>query len=213
MMKFKRAAAAALACVMALSLLTACSDADINNFFSGVSSTVTSTASGVVTMIGETAKSAVDKVYTDTTEGLNASASQNLDSYRQQILDLVNAARRKEGLSELTMTNTQLSEAAQTRAKEIALKYYPAHYRPDGTKCFTVLGEVGLTAKTDYQYAGENIASGWVSPVLVMQAWMNSPGHRANILNPNYTQIGIGYYFDINSPSGATFYWTQMFLG
>lgn len=115
-----------------------------------------------------------------------------------QVLSLVNAERAKYGLSALTYDST-LGRAADIRAIEIKSLF--SHTRPDGRSCFTVLDEVGYS----YRKAGENIAYGQRSAEEVMTAWMNSEGHRANILG-DYTYIGIGVY-----ESGGTIYWSQFF--
>lgn len=117
-----------------------------------------------------------------------------------QVLSLVNSERAKYGLSALTYDST-LAKAADIRAVEIKSLF--SHTRPDGSSCFTVLDEVGYS----YRTAGENIAYGQQSAQEVMTAWMNSEGHRANILG-DYTYIGIGVY-----ENGGTIYWSQMFGG
>ena len=120
-------------------------------------------------------------------------------SYAAQVLRLVNAERARYGLSPLTY-DVSLGRAADIRAVEIKKLF--SHTRPNGTSCFTVLDEIGYS----YRGAGENIAYGQRSPEEVMTAWMNSEGHRANILGENYTHIGIGVY-----ESGGVIYWSQMF--
>ena len=121
-------------------------------------------------------------------------------SYAEQVVKLVNEERAKAGLSELTM-DTNLTAAANTRAKEI--KEVFSHTRPDGSSFSTVLKEHGVT----YRGSGENIAWGQKTPKQVMNGWMNSDGHRANILNKNFKNIGIGYYQDEN----GTNHWVQLF--
>lgn len=113
---------------------------------------------------------------------------------------LVNAARRDAGLSELEL-DADLCAAAQARAQEIAQSF--SHTRPDGSSCFTILEEFGIS----YRAAGENIAMGQRTPGEVMDGWMNSSGHRANILNGTFTSIGVGYYVD---GAGAA-HWVQIF--
>ena len=120
-------------------------------------------------------------------------------SYAAQVVSLVNAERAKHGLSALTM-DSSVTAAAQVRAGELYRSF--SHTRPDGRSCFTALREAGAS----YSGAGENIAYGQRSPEAVMQAWMNSSGHRANILSNKYTKIGVGY----TVKNGVT-YWTQMF--
>jgi hypothetical protein len=115
-----------------------------------------------------------------------------------QVLDLVNQERAAEGLSALIM-DADLQQDAMKRAEEIAI--YFSHTRPNGTQCFTA-----LTAPW-YWSAGENIAAGQTSASAVMTSWMNSPGHRANILDEEFGAIGIGCF----SHEGQLF-WVQMFL-
>lgn len=131
--------------------------------------------------------------------------SPNTVAYRNEVLRLINIERAKEGLIELTMASVNLTAAAQRRANELAVKYDPNHLRPDGRKCFTVLPEYNVK----YTCAGENIAGGQSSPVEVVNDWMNSPGHRANILNPNFHKIGIGYFY--NAKAAYSHFWVQMF--
>lgn len=119
-------------------------------------------------------------------------------SLAMQVFSLVNSERAKYGLSPLTY-DTTLSRAANIRAVEIKSLF--SHTRPNGQSCFTVLDEVGYS----YRSAGENIAYGQRSAKEVMDAWMNSEGHRANILG-DYDYIGIGVY-----ESGGVIYWSQMF--
>ena len=120
-------------------------------------------------------------------------------SFAEQVVELVNAERAKVNLPALTMT-TRLNEAALVRAKETVQSF--SHTRPNGSSFSTVLKENGIS----FQGAGENIAWGQRTPEQVVNAWMNSEGHRANILNPRYTSIGVGYYLN-----GATPYWAQLF--
>lgn len=94
----------------------------------------------------------------------------------------------------------EAQEAGDIRVAEMKEAF--SHTRPDGTLCFTVFEEQGI----EYYSAGENIAIGFYTPESVMDAWMNSEGHRANILDPNFTHIIVGY--DEESRS-----WVQLFLG
>jgi uncharacterized protein YkwD len=112
----------------------------------------------------------------------------------------VNVERAKEGLSALT-TNSTLTSAGNVRAKEIVQSF--SHTRPNGTSPFTVFSELGIS----YQAAGENIAYGQRTPQEVVTGWMNSPGHRANIMNANFGKVGIGVY----KASNGNIYWTQLF--
>ncbi len=122
--------------------------------------------------------------------------------YKAQVVALMNQERANAGVGGISQ-NASLDAVAQIRAQEIALSF--SHTRPNGTSCFTVLGENGIA----YNYAGENIAAGYGDPASVMSGWMNSPGHRANILDGSFGQVGIGYYTDPNSGYGT--YWVQIF--
>ncbi len=126
-----------------------------------------------------------------------------MDSYAEQVLGIVNARRQEAGLAPLTMNYT-LVNAAKVRAVEITQSF--SHTRPDGRSCFTAFDEAGV----GYSGAGENIAAGQWSPDSVMNSWMNSEGHRANIMDPNFTQIGIACYYSPDSDYG--YYWVQCFI-
>lgn len=131
----------------------------------------------------------------DTQTGGNISNN----AYVNEILRLVNKERASNGLSAVSLDNA-LCSAAETRAREIVRSF--SHTRPDGRSCFTVLSDSGIS----YNGAGENIAYGQDSAQEVMTAWMNSQGHRANILNGSFTKLGVGVY-----SSGSTLYFAQIF--
>ncbi|AFA50092.1 CAP domain-containing protein [Acetobacterium woodii] len=122
--------------------------------------------------------------------------------FEAQVLALVNQERASRNLG-LVTSDPSLALAAQIRATEIIESF--SHTRPNQSSCFTVLDEVGIT----YGLAGENIAAGYFSPEAVMNGWMNSEGHRANILNPEFEKLGVGY---ADSDSGYGHYWTQIFI-
>ncbi len=124
----------------------------------------------------------------------------SVQSYAQQVVDLVNAERAKAGLSALTV-QTDVTAAANVRAREIKQQF--SHTRPNGSNFSTALQEQGVS----YRGSGENIAYGQRTPQQVMEGWMNSSGHRANILNANYKNIGVGYYQDENGIG----HWVQLF--
>ena len=121
-------------------------------------------------------------------------------AYVLRVAELVNEERAKAGLQPLTLKE-DITNAAQVRAVETEKSF--SHTRPDGRHFATALTEAGVS----YRGAGENIAWGQKTPEQVMEGWMNSAGHRANILNEKYTSIGIGYY----SSANGTNYWTQLF--
>ena len=124
---------------------------------------------------------------------------ENENDYVNEILRLVNKYRNDAGLSSVKL-DENLCKAAQIRAEETKTSF--SHTRPSGKTCFSVLSDLGIS----YMGAGENIAYGQRSPNEVMTAWMNSEGHRANILNGSFTKLGVGVY----TYSGVI-YWAQMF--
>lgn len=137
----------------------------------------------------------------DVDDVLGSEGSSSSD-YVSEVVRLVNIERTERGLSALTM-DTTLNAAAAERAKEIIVNF--AHERPDGSSCFTILQEYGVS----YRTAAENIAGGQSTPEAVVNSWMNSPGHRANILNSSLRKIGVGY------ARGGQYgtYWVQLFTG
>lgn len=118
----------------------------------------------------------------------------------QEVVKLVNAERAKAGLPALK-EDWELSRVAKYKSQDMHDKKYFDHTSPTYGTPFTMMKNFGIT----YKSAGENIAMGQRSAEEVVKAWMNSEGHRANILNKNYTYIGVGYVKDGN-------YWTQMFI-
>lgn len=137
---------------------------------------------------------------TDNNTGANDSTDPAARTYAQQVVDLVNAEREKAGLAPLTV-DADVEKAAAVRAGEIQTVF--DHTRPNGSSFYTALTAQGV----DYRSAGENIAWGQKTPEEVMTAWMNSAGHRANILNANYTHIGVG---SVKNSAGNQ-YWVQLF--
>lgn len=126
-----------------------------------------------------------------------------ISAFNQQVLDLTNAQRAKAGLSPLKY-NAALSNVATLKSQDMRDKNYFSHTSPTYGSPFAMMDKFGIS----YTYAGENIAAGYSTPQAVVTGWMNSPGHRQNILNSNYNQIGIGY------AAGGSYghYWTQMFI-
>lgn len=122
------------------------------------------------------------------------------NTYAQQVVALVNIERRKEGLSPLTI-DEKLTAAADIRSGEIQTTF--SHTRPNGSSFSTALKEAGAV----YKRSGENIAWGQKTPEEVVKAWMNSAGHRANIMNKNYSRIGVSH---VKNAAGTS-YWVQLF--
>ncbi|MEG4071156.1 CAP domain-containing protein [Microcoleus sp. Pol14C2] len=125
-----------------------------------------------------------------------------------RVLELTNLERSKLGLSPLTL-NTQLLNAAENHSQKMALQDFFSHTGKDGSSLGSRISATGYQFST----AAENIAAGYSTPEQVVSSWMNSSGHRANILNPNLKEIGIGYYFlaDDTGTENWNHYWTQVF--
>ncbi|MGZ4121778.1 MAG: CAP domain-containing protein [Tumebacillaceae bacterium] len=124
-------------------------------------------------------------------------------SFQNQVVSLTNQQRAKYGLRPLTM-NWELQRMARVKSEDMRTRNYFDHTSPSYGSPFTMMSSFGI----HYSYAGENIAAGQPSPQAVVNAWMQSPGHRANILNKNYTQIGCGVAFG----GSYSIYWTQEFI-
>lgn len=122
-------------------------------------------------------------------------------SFEREVIRLVNEQRANYGLQPLT-ENWELSRVARYKSQDMVDNRYFSHTSPTYGSPFQMIKAFGLSFRT----AGENIAYGQRTPQAVVNAWMNSSGHRANILNSSFTQIGVGYVADGN-------YWTQMFIG
>ncbi len=123
-----------------------------------------------------------------------------VSSYESEVIRLVNVERAKAGLPALK-ANWELSRVARYKSQDMADKGYFSHNSPTYGSPFDMMKKFGIS----YRSAGENIAKGQKTPAAVVNAWMNSSGHRANILNSSYTEIGVGYVKNGNI-------WTQMFI-
>lgn len=122
-----------------------------------------------------------------------------LEEYAEQVAVLVNKERSAYGLQPVKVSPI-LSKAANIRAGELKDNF--SHTRPNGTSCYTAMSELGI----QYRAAAENIAYGQKNPAIVMNAWMNSSGHRANILNAKMEYIGVGIFYQ-----NGVYYWSQFF--
>jgi len=127
--------------------------------------------------------------------------SSNL-TYEQKVVELVNIERQKAGLPALKM-DSAISNVARAKSKDMAVNNYFAHQSPTYGSAGDMLRQFGIS----WRAWGENIAAGQGTPEAVVNAWMNSSGHRANILSSNFSKIGVGY---VTSSSGRP-YWTQIF--
>ncbi|WP_446897350.1 CAP domain-containing protein [Clostridium sp. LBM24168] len=133
----------------------------------------------------------------------NSGQAPSISAEANEVIRLVNAERSKNGLAPLK-ANAELSKVASVKAQDMIDKNYFSHTSPTYGSPFDMMKKFGIS----YTAAGENIAYGQKTPAEVMNAWMNSSGHRANILNSNFTEIGVGVAKDKN----GTPYWVQMFI-
>ncbi|MBW4661024.1 MAG: CAP domain-containing protein [Drouetiella hepatica Uher 2000/2452] len=130
------------------------------------------------------------------------------NDFVQRVVDLTNAQRAQAGLPALKL-NAKLSAAAYAHSRDMALNDFFNHMGSDRSKAADRVSAQGYS----YLNVGENIAAGYATPEAVVAGWMNSPGHRANILYSKVKEIGVGFYFLAND-SGQTpyqYYWTQDF--
>lgn len=123
-----------------------------------------------------------------------------IHAFEQQVLTLTNAERAKQGLSAL-QADAKLMAAAREKSVDMQKNNYFSHTSPTFGSPFDRMKALGIS----YKAAGENIAKGQRTPEQVVQAWMDSPGHRANILNANFTHLGVGFVEN-------GYYWTQQFI-
>lgn len=139
---------------------------------------------------------------TSTTESTQPSDFSEFNkAYADEVIRLVNIEREKYGLPALAR-KADATQAAEIRSKEIKQSF--SHTRPDGTSFSTIAKDLGIS----YKSIGENIAYGYSSPESVVKGWMNSQGHRENILSASFNGIGVGCY-----ESNGVLYWTQIFIG
>ena len=129
-----------------------------------------------------------------------SSSENDIASMTADVVTIVNKERKAAGASALS-SDSELNKAAAIRAKELAQLF--SHTRPDGRDCFTIFEDCAIRVSA----AGENIAYAAPTAESVMDLWMNSPGHKSNILSDYFTKIGVGLYIDGN----GTCYWVQLF--
>lgn len=141
------------------------------------------------------------EVTPDKSTGEKQETSSELSAFEQEVVKLTNAEREKQGLAALKI-DTELSKVARAKSQDMKDNNYFDHNSPTYGSPFDMMKKFGIS----YTTAGENIAQGQQTPEEVVQAWMDSPGHRENIMNSSFTHIGVGYVESGN-------YWTQQFIG
>ncbi|TDT62284.1 spore coat assembly protein SafA/uncharacterized YkwD family protein [Fonticella tunisiensis] len=134
---------------------------------------------------------------------INIPSIDDVKALENEVIRLTNIERAKAGLPALK-ANWELSRVARYKSQDMVNKNYFSHQSPTYGSPFQMMENFGIR----FTAAGENIAYGQRSPEEVVRAWMNSPGHRANILSRSYTEIGVG----VAKKSNGTLYWTQMFI-
>ncbi|MEM1485114.1 CAP domain-containing protein [Oscillospiraceae bacterium PP1C4] len=174
------------------------------------SSSSSSSSSEAADTSSSSSSEATNTSSSSSSEAANTSSSSAADvttgSYREfqkRVVELVNEARAQNGLGALT-ENAELDKIATLKSQDMADLNYFSHTSPTYGSPFDMLSQFGIT----YRAAGENIAMGQPTPEAVMNAWMNSQGHRENILNANYDKIGVGIVKNAN----GQYIWTQTFL-
>ncbi|MEK4668117.1 CAP domain-containing protein [Niallia sp. FSL R7-0271] len=183
----------------------------LKNYYGSTSNTVNKETS---TTKAPTNTTATDNKTTTTANTANAQdttanqqkteatqTSSSVSAFEKEVVELTNAERAKQGLPALTL-DTELSKVARAKSEDMSKNNYFDHTSPTYGSPFDMMKQFGVS----YKAAGENIAKGQTTPEQVVKAWMNSEGHRANILSSNFTHIGVGYVADGN-------YWTQQFIG
>ena len=164
-------------------------------------------SAGLITVIASSnllvANASSKNIISENNTGSISKSNDDFSSYQQEVLRLVNVERTKRGLKPLTL-NTKLSNVATLKSQDMINKNYFSHTSPTYGSPFDMMKQFGIS----YTAAAENIAKGQKTPAQVVNAWMNSSGHRANILNANYTELGVG----VAKSSNGTIYWTQMFI-
>ncbi|WP_445506008.1 CAP domain-containing protein [Niallia sp. 03190] len=128
-------------------------------------------------------------------------AATEVSAFEKEVVELTNKERAKNGLPALQL-DTELSKVAKAKSQDMSTNNYFDHNSPTYGSPFDMMKKFAIS----YKAAGENIAKGQKTPEEVVQAWMNSEGHRANILSNKFTHIGVGYVENGN-------YWTQQFIG
>ena len=130
-------------------------------------------------------------------------AESGAKAFEAQVLTLCNKERARHGIKPLVM-NEALSRVAQAKSEDMRNANYFSHQSPTYGSPFDMLKKFGIP----YRTAGENIAKGQRTPDTVVDAWLRSEGHRKNILNPNFKEMGVGY-----AVGNGSAYWTQIFVG
>ena len=156
----------------------------------------------IVTIVNFTEAATVQRIVV-VNESARWNQKVNPEKFPSEVLRLVNLERAKVGAAPLKFAD-DLAASALVRARELPLKF--SHTRPNGSSCFTAMPQTA-----GQHILGENLAGGQITPKQVVQAWMDSKSHRDNILNKEFKEIGIAYYYKANTK--YKHYWVQHFRG
>lgn len=138
----------------------------------------------------------------------NGAQDTNAASFATEVIRLVNVERANVSLGALT-SQSQLTQAAQTHSIDMGCNFFMSHTGSDGSSPLDRIVRFGYV----YSWWGENVAAGYSTPATVVTAWMNSQPHRENILNPNFTEIGIGYVYNSRDTTLMYYHYWTMTLG
>ncbi|WP_242048849.1 CAP domain-containing protein [Planktothrix sp. FACHB-1365] len=183
----------------------------LNDAYNGKQYTFTPTISGeywVYAGYAEKQDTASFNISWTTNNNGGGTTNNDANSFEQRVFELTNQERLNAGLLPLTY-NYQLEAAAETHSQNMALQDFYAHNGVDGTTPWDRITATGY----NFSWAAENIYASPTTPEAAVEGWMNSPLHRANILDPNLTEIGVGYYYLANDTGNVNWnhYWTQNF--
>jgi uncharacterized protein YkwD len=191
--------------LLLLSLLVAFSSVQYTNAEEiGITSSTSITEQNIETL----AAPGTYRAHLPLVTGGSAPTSQNASTEAQEILSLTNAERAAAGCPAVTL-NTKLSSAAQGHAGDMVQNDFFAHVGSDGATTGARMTRQGYV----WRMAGENIAAGYTNADDVVAGWMSSSGHRANILNCGYREMGVGYLYEQNDGGSVRWrhYWVQVF--
>ncbi len=165
-------------------------------------------ATPAIVSTSPTPQSATPAIVSTSPTPQSATPPSSGNSFIDRVLDLTNSQRLQAGLQPLKL-NIKLNNTAQAHSEDMALHDFFDHKGSNNSS----IGDRAKASGYQFSSLGENIAAGYATPEEVVQGWMNAPGHRANILNPNYREIGIGYYYLANDTGNVNdhYYWTQDF--
>lgn len=137
-----------------------------------------------------------------------AASDANAASFASEVIALVNTYRSQNGLGALA-SQSQLASAAQRHSLDMGCNFFMSHYGTDGSDPYSRIVDSGYPVN----WWGENVAAGYATPAAVMDAWIASPPHNANLLGPNFTEIGIGYVYNANDTVNNYYHYWTMVLG